>query len=233
MDPFEVKEITTVQLKNVSELASKMKILALGNGHKKDASLSKVKDQDTKEQIIQGANAIEAKVNLFFPSASILELLEVAKRYKRKYEEISRDQLPTLLNDVNMSSLTLVTGEVITIKDKLEASISNKDYLSARNNMIKEEYNYLLQDADNDITSEDQAMEDATELIDSKFKKQLVIDDPTEHIKQLLLDNDIMYDNKFSIHWQTLRTYCANQKAQGKNIPEGISIFEYSEAEIK
>ena len=241
MDPFGAKEITIDQLKTVTELVTEMKKLGLGNGFKKDAKLSKIKDQLTKDTIIGQANTLEAEINNLFPDTSIIAILEVARRFRKKYESIARDQIPSMLSDIGLNSLELHTGEKLVVKNKLEASIPDKNYMLARSNMIK----YEVYDRMEERTMEEHIPEDqydgimeeismeATESIDSLFKKKLIIEDPKENVKELLLENDIPYDNKYSIAWQTLRKYCNNQLAKGKSIPEGINVFEYSEAEIK
>ena len=97
--------------------------------------------------------------------------------------------------------------------------------------MIKEEHLGIVEEEPNIDPKE--AMQRATEIVDCYFKRSLVIEEPTEELKELLLDNGFQYDNKFSIHWQTLRSYCKKQRDRGRNIPEGISVFEYTEAELK
>jgi len=241
MDPFAGKEITVDQLKTVTELVTEMKKLGAGNGYKKDAKLSKVKSEDLKASIMAQADTIEAELSNIFPDSSILVMLEVAHRMKKKYTTISRELLPTMLSDIGLNSLELSTGEKIVIKDKLEASIADKNYMLARINMIKEGVAELVGEK---RTEEDHTEEEwreiikgmtikYTEQIDSLFKKQLVIEDPSDELKEELLEKGVMYDNKYSIHWQTLRKYCSEQKAQGRNIPEGITVFEYTEAELK
>lgn len=241
MNPFEKKQITVDQLTSVTALVERMKVLSSGKGNKKDASTSKVKDQDLKSNIMGLADTMEAEIKNLFPDTPILVILEVAKRFKKEYDAIARDQLPSILGDIGLSSLSLASGETLEIKDKLEASISDKNYMLARANMIRvESYDKMIARQEIEPIPEDKYDEvmgelsmEATESIDALFKKQLVIDNPTEELKEKILDMGIMYDNKYSIPWQTLRKYCSNQLAMGKSIPEGISVFEYSEAELK
>ena len=72
----------------------------------------------------------------------------------------------------------------------------------------------------------------AEEKIDDLFKTQIVIDEMADDVLNLLLDNNISYDKKKSIHPQTLKKYCQGKLDQGELIPEGISKFEYTETKI-
>lgn len=135
---------------------------------------------------------------------------------KKELENVSRNLIPSILNATGLSEVRLSTGEKIIIQDKLNASIANKNYILAYRNMINEEG----------------GDEHAQSVIDALFKSQIVIDGEDESVLNLLLDNDIAYDSKKSIHHQTLAKYCRDRLANGKTIPEGISVFEYQETKI-
>lgn len=136
---------------------------------------------------------------------------------KRELENVSRNLIPPLLNDYGLSEVRLISGEKVIVSDKIKASISAENSMSAYKNMIKEE-------------GGDQAGE---ESVDSLFKKQLVIEDQLDRAMKLLLQKQIPYDQKMSIHHQTLSKYCRLRLEEGKEIPKGISVFQYQETSIK
>lgn len=221
MDPFKDSFLEKEKLNAVGSLAQTMKVLGEGNGHKKDASVAKIKDVNLQEKIMRRADTVEQEIKQLFPDVSILVVSEVARRLRKEYEAIAREQIPAVLTDANMSSITLLTGEKLTVSDRIEANISDKNYMLARDNMVQQ------------AIADGETSEQAIRRIDNLFKKNIVIEEPTEELKAKLLDMDVLYDNKYSIHWQTLRKYCKEQRNKGRDIPEGISVFEYSEATLK
>lgn len=148
---------------------------------------------------------------------NIVELELKLKSKKEELEQVSRISIPSILNEVGLSEVKLSTGEKVTIEDKLKASISDKNFILAFNNMIKAEG----------------GDESAEEKIESLFKTKVTISDVKEETLDKLLDLDISYDLKKEIHWKTLQRYCSEKLDQGEEIPEGISVFQYQETKIK
>lgn len=145
------------------------------------------------------------------------KLEETIKQKKNTIEILSRQILPSILNESGISEIKLSTGESVSIKDKLKASIAGKNNLSAYNNMIEAEG----------------GDDNAIKKISSLFKDQLIIEDCPEEVYQYLLDNGVPYEYKKEIHYQTLNKYCRGRIESGKKVPEGISCFEYQETSIK
>lgn len=147
-----------------------------------------------------------------------IEAMELQlKEEKRKAERISREQIPALFNGLGLSMLKLQSGQVVSVEDKLKASIANKNYLLAYRNMI---------DADG-------GDESAVNKVDSLFKSRIILEEVSDEVMELLLSNDIPYDTKREIHWQTLAKYCRDRLDNGEIIPEGITVFQYQETKIK
>lgn len=147
----------------------------------------------------------------------ILDLELKLKNKKEELEQVSRISIPSILNEVGLKELRLSTGEKVIIEDKLKASIAEKNFITAFHNMI------TLEGGD----------EIAEEKIESLFKTKATITDVKEEILDKLLDLDISYELKKEIHWRTLQKYCSEKLEQGKEIPEGISVFQYQETKIK
>lgn len=141
---------------------------------------------------------------------------ERLKEKKKELENVSRNLIPSILNSTGLSEVRLSTGEKLQVQDKVMSSIVDKNYTLAYRNMINAE------------GGDDRA----TELIDSLFKSQVVIDQISDEVLDILLDHNIPYDSKRSIHHQTLNKYCRDRLASGKAIPEGISVFQYQETRI-
>lgn len=143
------------------------------------------------------------------------------KEAKNRHEGVSRGKIPALFNELQLSKLSLQSGETVEVSDKLKASIADKNHLLAYRNMITAE-------------AETGCDEDtANNKIEALFKSEVIISDPSDEIIDILLDNDVEYSVKRSIHWQTLNRYCSDRLDQGLTIPEGISVFQYQETKIK
>lgn len=144
----------------------------------------------------------------------ISNLEEALKQKKRKLEYVSRELIPSLLNSKGLSEIKLWTGEKILVQDKIKASIANKNNLLAYRNMVSAE--------GGDSTS-----------IDELFKSETIIEDISDDFLDFLLEKEIPYTNKKTIHPQTLKKYCKEKLERGEVIPEGISVFQYQETKIK
>lgn len=147
----------------------------------------------------------------------IVILEEKLKEKKKELENIQRNLIPSIFNSVGLSEIKLVSGETVEVKDKIKANIKNDDLILAYRNMINEEG----------------GDEEAQRKIDSLFKSETILENVSDKVLDFLLDNDIPYNNKRSIHYQTLNKYCRERLEMGKEIPEGISVFQYQETKIK
>ena len=142
---------------------------------------------------------------------------ESLKAKKKDLEKVSREDIPRIFNSAGLTRLDLATGETIEIKEQLKASIANKNYLLAYRNMVNAEG----------------GDETATTMIDALFKSELVIENASDELMDMLLNKEISYENKKTIHHATLKSYCKNRLESGESVPEGISVYQYQEAKIK
>jgi len=146
----------------------------------------------------------------------IEEVGRALSQRKEQLEKISREYIPSLLTSVGLSEIRLSSGEKVKVEDKIKASITNKNIEFAYVSMIKEE-------GGDDL---------AKEVIDSLFKDQILLDEVSEELIDFLLEEEIPYESKKSIHPQTLKKYCSERLNSGKNIPDGISVYQYQETKI-
>lgn len=137
---------------------------------------------------------------------------EFLKNKKLELQEVSFKQIPDLLNNFGLSEIRLSSGEKLEIKDKVKASISNKNYRFAYQSMIEE---------------------DGKELVDMLFREEIKLNGIEDNIIDLLIKNNVVYESEFAIHPSTLKKYCADKLAAGKKIPEGITCYTYKETKIK
>jgi hypothetical protein len=147
----------------------------------------------------------------------ISEIEEKLKGKQKELLEVSRNSIPSILNELMVSEIKLVSGEKVEVEEKLQASISNKNYLDAYKNMIDAEGGDEL----------------AKDKIDSLFKTQAILNESDDDTLNILIEEGISYDLKRSIHPQTLKKYCRGLLEEGKPIPNGISVFQYQETKIK
>jgi hypothetical protein len=189
--------------------------------------------KDIMEQIIFLCDSMKSL------QADISSLEDTISLKKERLQKISRERLPCLLYNLGISKISLNSGEEVSISEKVKPSISNKNYNLAYKNMIEEEYKALISNLDkkeekelNDVEIE-RLHHQAVENIDALFKTNLSIEDTSGKTRQILLDNSILFDFNRTIHHKTLEKYCKQMLASGKNIPEGISVFQYQETKIK
>lgn len=159
----------------------------------------------------------------------------------KKLQVVSRVSIPTLFQELGISSIGLDTGEMVEVSDELKASIADKNYIQAYQNMIAAEKQTLIDDYREkygvDAEISDELLEDFVDMaedhIEDLFKSQTIIDNADEETLDTLLDNDIPYELKRSIHWQTLKKYVQGRLDKGLTVPEGITVFQYQETKIK
>lgn len=181
--------------------------------------LNVLRDKANLKLVKRIVNSFEAHC----PDISIETIEEVLKIYKDKERVLSRETVPGIMNENNLETLKLKSGEQCTARYEIKASISNKNYLRAYRNMIsqrKKETGKSLKECEKEI--------------DDLFKDSLIIkEDLSENLFDYLIDHGIPYDTKKEIHWATLKKYCKELLERGQRIPEGINVFQYQETILK
>ena len=97
---------------------------------------------------------------------------------------------------------------------------TEKNIEIAYNNMIAAETSFT-----NGITAEDK--------INSLFTIKLEFDKLPPHVENYLIDMNVDYEAKKTIPKGTASKYCRDLLAQGKNIPDGISLYTYQNTKLK
>lgn len=139
------------------------------------------------------------------------------KNKKKELEEISRVKIPTVLNNNGLSEIRLSNGNKVIVKDKVKASVNKNNMMLAYRNMVNIEGGGEI----------------GEKVADTFFKSSLVIEDYSEDVLELLLDKEIPYETKKTIHPATLSKYCREKLEKGEQAPEGVTVFQYQETTIK
>ena len=142
----------------------------------------------------------------------IADLEKELKILQCSFEVVSRKTIPEILSNSGLSEIRLQSGEKIKVSEKIYASIPEKNYGIVLENVI---------------TS------DGADYANSIFKSKVIIENKDDDFLRGLISQGIDYDLKISIHPQTLKKYVSDKLSRGENIPDGISVFTYQEAQIK
>jgi hypothetical protein len=206
----EKQSLTSDKLDKLSDLSRELK------------ELRDLESEEIKCEILRFINDLENKSKTH---VSILTLESILKTYKQEEALISQNLIPSILNECGLASIKLVTGEVIEIKDKIKASISNEKIEKAFKEMVDlEKENGLPYDI-------------AFSNINPLFKESIILKNLSEDEKSrmfdLLFEREIPYDRRKEIHWQTLNSYIKNRLELGQTIPKSINVYKYQETKIK
>jgi hypothetical protein len=158
---------------------------------------------------------------------SLKTLGKALERFKKQRNKLSQELIPQLIESQGIDQIGF-DGKIIKVENKIKASVSKANFEEVYKDMVKEELEFLEASG-----AEEVSQSIAEENINNFIKDEIVIDETSNEVKNMLLENDIGYDHKRSIHNQTLEKYCRLQKEQGRRIPQGISTFEYKETKIK
>lgn len=149
-------------------------------------------------------------------------IMEILNTFEKEEELISRQSIPSILNECGLSELKLVTDEKIIVKDEVKVSIADKNIYNLYKEMIKEE-----------MLSKQLEEFEAEANIKPLFKEVLTINEVNEETLNLLIENEIPYDNKKTIHPMTLKKYVTTKIEEGAVVPASINVFKYQETKIK
>lgn len=175
-------------------------------------------------QTLETLSELAYKQRALEEKKAILE--KETKELEFQIQNISRKDIPGILNELNLTSIELKTGEKIIVKDQLKASIVSGNKEKAFLDMIQAE-----------IDSVDMSKELATMLVAEMFSTNLTINVNTEEEKEeianKLIGLGVPFNYDRNIHWQTLRKWCKERRDAGELIPESINVFEYQETVLK
>ena len=139
---------------------------------------------------------------------------EKVKKQKAVIDKLQYVELPEAMQELGLNKVVLDDGSSISVATEYFAAISKKN-----SNMA---YDWLRENNFGDI-------------IKSELKMNFVHDDESrEHIANYLDEQNVDYQEKDSVHWQTLRAFVKEQIEAGQPIPmDTFSVHISNKAKLK
>ena len=134
---------------------------------------------------------------------SILDLEEKLKTYKKALRELDEVELPDLMLQIGVKQIKLVTGETVTIKDMVAASISQANKAEAFQWLIDNNHGDLIK---NEV----------------KLKFSRGEEEAADKIVKELLAKGLDPKQVKSVHSGTLSAFVKEQLSEGAEIPEKL-----------
>ena len=152
--------------------------------------------------------------DLLTQEEAVQELTEKLELRQLKLNELRRQLLPDLMQDIGVSEFKLTSGAKVTVKELIEASIKAENRPKAFAWLRANKFDSLIK---NEVVSRFGMKED---------KKALAL------LKKLKSQG---YDSthKESIHGGTLKAFVRERIEAGKTLPAFFEIFEYREAKVE
>lgn len=142
------------------------------------------------------------------------ELTEKQSQIKKELIRVSQVDLPEAMDEVGMAQLRLANGFEVDIHEGVDANISKAN--------APEAYAWLEEHGFGDI-------------IKREVKANLGRDNQpaSEALKEFLQGAGVPFDEKHSVHPQTLKRFAREQLEKGVDIPEDLfGIYNYRKAKI-
>jgi hypothetical protein len=145
----------------------------------------------------------------------IAALNDQVKARSERLRILKQIEIPETMDSLGVAQIKTTTGLVVTVKDDLKASISKERQAEA--------YQWLEDNGCIDIVKSEVVVGFDRGTIDNKRK-----------FCEFLAKKGLPYQDKETIHWQTLRAFVKEQLEQGANLPmEAFGVFQFREAVIK
>lgn len=144
----------------------------------------------------------------------LAHLEEEVRKKKEALQILSMQTIPDAMMTAGVSSITTSSGDKITAKP----------FMSARIIKGKEEEAYLWL-RDNGLG----------DIVKNEFKVNYGKGDDAEAMQfsKLLKDNGIDYENKESVHYQTLQATVKEQAEKGVAFPECFNVFQGQKTKVE
>ncbi len=168
------------------------------------------------KQVLLEKKSSEVVVELLYKTvlkcnASVDDIEELLKRRKKDLFNVRQVQIPTMMDEFELDSITTKDGIKIEIKDGLSVTVKDQPEL----------YKFIIKDGSGD-------------LIKKLFTVSIENDEIEKEVEKKLEMIDCLFEKKESIHWQTLQKYVRGRMEKGKSIPEKLlTIFEYKYSKIQ
>ena len=135
---------------------------------------------------------------------------------QKKLKQVSEVDLPTAMKEIGLKDFSLATGEKIEIKHGLAASITKAHEVEAFSWLMKNRAGSLIK---NQVVVSFGMKQDA---MARKFLRDMAR-------RKVRLE----YQQKKSVHPQSLAAFCRTQIEEGKEIPmDLLGVYEYDRAKV-
>jgi len=138
--------------------------------------------------------------------------VELAEKEEAR-KKIVRVQLPEIMSELGMAEVKMESGAVVSILDKVNASISEVNRPEAFKWLEEHEYDGIIK----------------TKVL-AEFGKGEMED--AKKAQKALQDAGFMGSLDRNVHPMTLTSFVKERLAAGESLPESFSVFEFKEAKI-
>jgi len=173
---------------------------------------------------IQDEDSLRQVSRYAFELSSLRKRIDLAeeklKELKKEELKLSNEEIPDLLLSMGLTSISLDSGEKITIEENLHVSLPKKDLAKKRIVLI-----WIIENGGADM-----------------IKKELIIDEPEKKIIDYLKETHIPFKQQQGIHPSTLKAFFKSklgitkgslQEIEVGDVPEEANLYVYKETKIK
>lgn len=139
-----------------------------------------------------------------------IDLAELEEQLKA----ILRTQIPNIMEELGMKEFKMEDGSVVSIIDKINASISEQNRPSAFRWMEEHEYDGIIK----------------TKVVSEFGKGEM---EEARNAQEALQNAGFMALLDRSVHPMTLTSFVKERLEAGDKLPESITVFQFKEAKVK
>jgi len=141
------------------------------------------------------------------------------KELKENERVLSREDIPNLILAIGITSITLDTGEKVSIEEDLYVVLPKKDF-TKRNESLK----WIAKNGGGGL-----------------IKEEVVVEDPENNLLKFLIKEDIPFDKNKGIHPATLKSFIKSklgitkgslQEVELSDIPKELNVFMFKKTKI-
>lgn len=162
---------------------------------------------------------------------SIVELEEQLKQAKKDLRRVSEQDLPELMQSLNIKEFKLNDGTKVTVKEIVSGSVPSQSHIDKAKGDAREEIK-IRQQRCFDYMRTNKADTLIKNVVEVQF--QTGDDKKFRDFVKDMRQNDHLFITKTSVHPQSLNAWLKEQISDGKNIPfEDFKVFTGNRAKIE
>lgn len=183
-------------------------------GHLEEQPINFWEDLDTAqaaESTLERVTVLANQAKVLAEEITVIEV-ELAEK-QEEFKKIVRTLLPDILAELGMSEIKMADGRVVSIVDKVNASISEANRPEAFQWLEEHEFDGIIK----------------TKVLAEFGKGEM---DDAKKAQKALHDSGFMASLDRAVHPMTLTSFVKERLAAGEVLPESFSVFEFKEAKI-